>query len=326
MPGRPALARRGGGGLESQTVDFACNTIYMSALSSRFKRPRLLIAGCGDVGLRLAALLQPRWRVLALARSKASAQRLRAAGIVPVYADLDDAASLGRIAGLASHTVYLAPPRAGDTLDRRSQAFLRALARRAVPMTLLYVSTSGVYGDTDGAQVAETAPPQPQTARAQVRLRAERRLRQRGRGVGIAVSVLRVAGIYALDRRNGTPRASLAQGKPVLRAAEDGYVNLIHADDLARALALALWRATPQRIYNVCDDSELTFGAWMDLAADRLGMTRPPRISRAQAQRQLSPQRLSFLLQSRRLDNQRLHAELGLHLRHPHPASGLTAP
>lgn len=283
----------------------------------------MLIAGCGDVGLRVARLLLPRWRVLGLARTAASAARLRAAGVVPVAADLDDPASLTRVAGLALHVIYLAPPRGGDAGDARSRALLWALALRLPPQGLLYVSTSGVYGDTGGARVDETGQPQPQTARARARLRAERGLRKGGRGVGMAVSVFRVAGIYAPDRPNGTPRQSLLQGSPALATGEDGYVNHIHADDLARALALALWRAAPQRTYNVCDDSTLTFGEYMDLAADLYGLPRPPRVSGTEAVERLSAARLSFLRQSRRLDNRRLKAEIGLRLRHPHPRDGL---
>lgn len=295
----------------------------MAFLASPLKRPRVLLAGCGDVGLRLARLLQPRWRVLALARSDASAERLRAGGVLPLAADLDDAPSLMRLAGLASHVVYLAPPRAGDALDRRSLALLRALARRQPPARLLYISTSGVYGDTGGARVDETAPPCPETERARVRLRAERALRAAGRDLGLAVSVLRVAGIYAPDRPQGTPRQSLLAGTPVLVAGDDVQVNLIHADDLARALALALWRAAPQRVYNACDDSDLSFGQYMDLAAGLYGLPRPPRVPRSEAATRLSAARLSFFSQSRRLDNRRLKAELGLRLRHPHPSSGL---
>lgn len=305
--------------------DFARNPISMAFLTSPLKRPRVLVAGCGDVGLRLARLLQPHWRVLALARSDAGAARLRAAGVLPLAADLDDAPSLMRLAGLASHVVYLAPPQAGDALDRRSRALLRALARRQPPALLLYVSTSGVYGDTGGARVDETALPRPATARARVRLRAERTLRADGRGLGLPVSVLRVAGIYAPDRARGTPRQSLLAGTPVLAAGDDVQVNLVHADDLARALALALWRAAPQRVYNVCDDSELAFGQYMDLAAGLYGLPQPPRVSREQAAAQLSATRLSFFSQSRRLDNRRLKSELGLRLRHPHPQGGLRA-
>ncbi|MCK9516237.1 MAG: NAD-dependent epimerase/dehydratase family protein [Ottowia sp.] len=297
----------------------------MTVLPSHMRRPRLLIAGCGDVGLRVARLLLPRWRVLALARSGASAARLRAAGVVPVAADLDEPVSLMRVAGLASHVLYLAPPRSGDAADVRSRALLQALARRTPPQVLVYVSTSGVYGDTGGARTDETRVPQPQTARARVRQLAERRLRKGGRGVGICVSVFRVAGIYAPDRPGGTPRKSLLAGAPVLAAGDDGYVNHIHADDLARALALALWRAAPQRVYNVCDDSELTFGQYMDEAADLYALPRPPRVLRSEAAAHMSAARLSFLAQSRRLDNRRLRAEIGLKLRHPHPRSGLQA-
>ena len=171
----------------------------------------------------------------------------------------------------------------------------------------------------------ETWPLRPATARAQRRVDAEAAVRFFGRAHGVRASVLRVPGIYAWDREGGHPRERLARGTPVLAAADDVYTNHIHADDLARACVRALLRAPAGRCFNVCDDTQLRMGEYFDLAADLCGLPRPPRISRAQAQEQMSPMQLSFMAESRRLRNERMKRELGLRLRYAEVREGLLA-
>jgi len=294
-------------------------------LPARFRQQRLLIVGCGDIGLRLARRVPG--RVLALTSSPDRRPELRRRGIVPLVGNLDDPRSLARLAGLAQRVVHLAPPASdpggGDGRDLRTRALLRALHRRSPPAGLVYASTSGVYGDCGGALVRETRPLAPATARARRRVDAERLVRRFGRIAGTRASLLRVPGIYAADRPGGTPRERLLRGTPVLRPEDDVYTNHIHADDLARALAAALWRGRPQRACHASDDSALRMGDYYDLAADLYGLPRPPRVSRELARQQLPPALLSFMGESRRLDNQRLKTELRVRLRHPTVASGL---
>lgn len=289
------------------------------------RRPRLLIVGCGDVGLRVLALLKRRWRVLALSSSPARFETLRQAGATPLLGNLDAPASLARLAGWADAVLHLAPPQGSGAQDLRTRHLLRALARRTLPQRIVYASTSGVYGDCGGARSDETRAVAPATDRARRRVDAERQLRHWGANTGVAVTILRVPGIYAGDRVGGHPRERLAAAKPVLRREDDVYTNHIHADDLARACVLALSRGQPQRVIHACDDSELLMGDYFDLAADLCGLARPPRIGRAEAQTLLPALQLSFMSESRRLDNQRLRAELGLRLRYPQPAQGLLA-
>ena len=194
-----------------------------------------------------------------------------------------------------------------------------------MPRALVYVSTTGVYGDAGGAWVDESRPLAPRTARAQRRVQAEQQLRRFGQRHGTRLALLRAPGIYAPDRVGGTPRARLEKGLPVLRAQDDVFTNHIHADDLARAAWLALWRAPAQRAFNVCDDSVLRMGDYFDQAADLYGLPRPPRIDRAQAQQQLPATMLSFMSESRRLRNARLKTELRLQLRWPDVLQGLAA-
>ena len=111
----------------------------------------------------------------------------------------------------------------------------------------------------------------------------------------------------------------------MLVAADDVYTNHIHADDLARACIAAIWRGRPQRIYNVNDDSQMKMGDYFDLAADLYGLPRPPRVPRSTAQNELPLMLLSFMAESRRLDNSRLKRELRLKLGYPLVTVGLLA-
>ncbi|MDD2926753.1 SDR family oxidoreductase [Rhodoferax sp.] len=294
------------------------------ALPARFRRERVLLVGCGDVGLRVAARLQGRVRLLALSSSPARVTELRARGITPLQGNLDAPVSLRRLGGLATRVVHLAPPPDTGRQDPRTQALLRCLRRRSPPQSLVYGSTSGVYGDCQGEIATETRALNPGTTRAQRRMDAEDRVRHFSRASGVPSMVLRIPGIYAPDRAGGTPRERLLKGTPVLQAADDVYTNHIHADDLARACLAALWRGRPRRVYNVNDDSGLKMGDYFDLAADLYGLPRPPRLPRSTATEQLPLLLLSFMSESRRMDNTRLKQELGVRLRYPTVADGLT--
>ncbi|HSI56126.1 MAG TPA: SDR family oxidoreductase [Ideonella sp.] len=287
------------------------------------RRPVLLIVGCGDVGLRVLRLLQGRWRVLALSSSPERFAALREAGAVPLRGNLDEPATLGRLAGLADAVLHLAPPPAQGRSDTRTAHLLQALARRTRPSVMVYASTSGVYGDAAGARFDETRPVHPATDRARRRVDAEARVRWAGRALGLRVCLLRIPGIYAADREGGHPRDRVARGAPLLAPGDDVYTNHIHADDLARACVAALFRGAAQRAYHVNDDSETRMGEHFDAVADLYGLPRPPRISRAEAATRMSPVQMSFLSESRRLDNTRMKRELGLALRYPDVAAGL---
>lgn len=295
----------------------------LGALPARFRRPRVLIVGCGDVGLRAASGLMSSARVYALTSSPARVPVLQQRGIVPLLGNLDDAASLRRLAGVATHVVHLAPPPLQGSTDPRTRALIQALVLRSPPVAWVYGSTSGVYGDCGGAWIDETRRLNPVTERAQRRVDAERWLQAFGKRVGTRVSVLRIPGIYALDREGGTPKERLQRGTPVLQAADDVYTNHVHADDLARATVLSVWRGRALRVVHVSDDSDMLMGDYMDWAADLWQLPRPPRISRAQAQTALPAMTLSFMGESRRMDNQRLKTELRLKLRYPTVREGL---
>ncbi|HSV69830.1 MAG TPA: NAD-dependent epimerase/dehydratase family protein [Methylibium sp.] len=288
-----------------------------------FRKPRLLVVGCGDVGERVLRQLGGRWRVTALTSSPERCEALRRLGARPLLGDLDRPTTLGRLAALAPRVLHLAPPPGQGDDDSRTAALLRALARGGVAERLVYGSTTGVYGDAQGARFDETRALAPATDRARRRVAAEARLRHHGRAFGVTVTLLRIPGIYALDRPGGDPRERVARGTPVLRREDDVYTNHIHADDLARACLAALHRGRPQRAVNVCDDTELLMGDYFELVAELAGLPRPPRIARVDAAGRLSPMGLSFLSESRRLVNRRLKTELRVALRYPEVRDGL---
>lgn len=290
------------------------NQTPLGALPARFRRERVLIIGCGDVGQRVAASLRGRVRLLALSSSPQRRAALRQHGVTPLVGDLDWPDTLRRLAGLATRVLHLAPPPGEGWQDPRTRALAQVLRRRSAPRCLVYGSTSGVYGDCAGALVSETRATRADTPRARRRVDAEASVRFFGRAAGVRSSILRIPGIYAPNRPGGTPVARLQKGTPVLQSQDDVFTNHIHADDLARACALALWRGKPQRVYNVNDDTCLKMGDYFDLAADLYGLARPPRVARSTAQSELPLMLLSFMSESRRMDNTRLKRELRLSL------------
>ena len=274
-------------------------------------RPRLLIVGCGDVGMRLIPLLRSRFRVFALTSQSERLSELRSAGVIPILGNLDSPQSLYRLKGLADIVVHLAPPPMQGSLDQRTRNLVAILPRHG---RLVYVSTTGVYGDCKGAFFDETRPVAPVNARAERRVDAEQVLRRWARHHEGKLSILRVPGIYAADR---LPLERLRQGTPALLDSDDVYTNHIHADDLAQIIALALFRAQPLRVYHTVDDSALKMGDYFDQVATAFKLPLSPRVPREELSKQVSPMLLSFMSESRRLSNERMKTELGVRLRWP---------
>ena len=284
---------------------------------NKIGKPGLLIVGCGDIGMRLLPLLRDRFRVYAVTSQPARHAELRAAGAVPLTADLDRPATLARLARLARFVIHLAPPPATGTVDTRTRNLAAILPEGS---RLVYVSTTGVYGDCGGAAFDETRPVRPANPRAVRRVDAERTLRGWAKRSGSRLAILRTPGIYAQDR---LPLERLQKGMPALVPEDDVHTNHIHADDLARLIVLALFRAAPQRIYHAVDDSDMRMGEYFDAVADAHGLPRPPRLPREQLRQAVSPMMLSFMSESRRLQNHRIRQELGMRLRYPTVAAGL---
>ena len=273
----------------------------------------LLVVGCGDVARRALPALTARWRVSALVR-RADAH-LAAQGVAQIVGDLDRPETLAALGTGFDAVIHLAPPPESGPGDPRTAHLVAALsAQGMLPERLVYISTSGVYGDCAGARIDETRVPNPASARGQRRVDAERLLLDWGAERGVNVAVLRVPGIHPADR---LPLERLKKGTPVLAHEDDVLTNHIHADDLAAICVAALERAAPGAIYHASDDSELRMGDYFDLVADRHGLARPPRIPRAEAERVMPPMLMSFMSESRRLVNARMKRELGVTLAYP---------
>jgi nucleoside-diphosphate-sugar epimerase len=281
---------------------------------------RLLIVGFGDIALRALPELCIHFQVTAVVRPSRLAQVSPRPGVQIVPADLDVPQSLENIAAEATHVLHCAPPPASGSHDVRTANLLVALASAARLERIVYISTSGVYGNCDGAWVDEDRPVNPGTDRARRRVDAESRLQTWSTERGVRVIILRAPGIYAAER---LPLQRLRNRTPVLRAEDDGYTNHIHADDLARIAVCALTHPLARGIYNAADDTELRMGEWFDLLADRAGLARPPRIARADAAAHIPAPLLSFMAESRRLCNERMKRELGVQLRYPTVIEGL---
>ena len=374
-------------------------TPHYRPVPRRFRRQRLLIIGCGDIGQRVVQQLHHGWQVMGVARSDETLQKIRTAGALAMRAD-----DAHRLAPWATHVLHAAPPasRDGEVTDRLTRGWLQALARArgqrasttsrpgrthrlgarsaaallAVPAPaaqtrsqtqapsaprLVYLSTTGVYGDRGGAFTRETDTLQPLTDRARRRVDAERQVRY---------GIHRPDGSNAGSRRAAHPHADsarpdsahqdsahvsgarhrrlqqpplpalvlrvpgiyaadrlpverLRQQVPALVPADDVITNHIHADDLARIARTALLRGPRQRVINAVDDSQMTLGDYLDQVADRLGLPRPPRRPRAELARTLSEVRMSFMRESRRLDTRRLKRELRVRLQWPTVAAFL---
>lgn len=262
---------------------------------------RLLIAGYGDIAHRTAALLAQGIEVRAVSRRRGF--------------DLDRVESLASLAGWPDAVLYCAPPPAEGSTDPRTANLLKVLASGGIlPSRLVYIGTSGVYGDCAGAEVDETRPLNPQTARAVRRADAEQQFTDWGRKHGSAVVLLRAPGIYASDR---LPLRRLQQKTPVLADKDDVYTNHIHAEDLAGIAFAALCDAAPAGAYNASDDTRMKMGDWFDLLADRSGLPRPRRVLRAEAAREIPQALRSFMGESRRLLNRKMKEQLGVRLRYP---------
>jgi nucleoside-diphosphate-sugar epimerase len=296
---------------------------------------KTLLLGAGDIGRRILAAHAPRGAVTAVTSTAANRPRLRKLGAKVVHANLDKPGTLARLPSDWRWLVHCAPPPASGLQDSRTRNLLRNLARgqaayrldkhEMLSRVVVYLSTSGVYGDCGGARVTEQRAPAPDNLRARRRVDSERVLSRAARRGCFRLVILRVPGIYASDR---LPLERLRRGTPAIVAAEDSYTNHIHADDLAAIAVRALRRTTVRgrrrsRIFNCNDDSDMKMGEYFDLVASAFDLPPPPRLSRAEIERAVSPMLMSFMRESRRLDNSRLKRELGVKFQFPTVADGV---
>ncbi|HEY5673565.1 MAG TPA: SDR family oxidoreductase [Malonomonas sp.] len=281
------------------------------------------IIGCGDIGRRVGNhMIKQGRQVLALSRTQENAEKLQAEGFATLLGDLDYQEDTPEIALHCSQVFYLVAPQGGGKSDYRMLNFCRCLNTQNKPQKLVYISTSGVYGDCGGAVVTEETPINPMTARAQRRASAESQLREQAVKLGFELVILRVTGIYGPGR---LPVARVMQGHPVLKPEEASFTNRIHSLDLVQVCLAAMARGEDGDIYNVCDGQESTMTEYFTAVADLHNLPRPKQISMAEAEREMNPLMLSYLKESRRMSNRKLIEKLGIELRYPTLAAGLQA-
>ena len=283
--------------------------------NANLTRPHALIVGFGDIGERVAIRLQTAYAVSALIRKPERAAIAQKYGADAIEGDLALPETLEKITAYRVDTIFhFAPPPSMGEVDTHTVNLLDVLLRaEAKPKQIIYISTTGVYGDCGGQLVDELTPTQPQTARAVRRVSAETALLAWCLKHSVVLTILRAPGIYALDR---LPIARINAGTPAIISDEDSYTNHIHADDLASACITALTQKK-SATFNIVDDSDLKMGDYFNLVADHFYLPRPLRVSRAVAESQVSPQMLSFMRESRRIANTKMKAELKLTLRYP---------
>ncbi len=278
----------------------------------------MFIIGMGRLGRSLA---QQRFasdkQVTALVRRESVC-----AGVTMKLGDLDHPETLVGLPLENKKLYYFAPPPDDGIFDTRMRHWLASLVPENLPEKIVYISTTGVYGDCQGRWVNEETSPQPGTDRSKRRLDAENVLRLWGVKNRVPVVVLRVAGIYGLDR---LPIESLRNGRPVLRIEEAPFSNRIHEDDLLQVCLAAMDRGLAGAIYNVSDGQQTTMTEYFFAVADALGLPRPPQVSRFDAESQISPAMRSYLQESRRIDNSKILNELMVVLRYPELSQGLAA-
>ncbi|MGH8239138.1 MAG: SDR family oxidoreductase, partial [Steroidobacteraceae bacterium] len=276
------------------------------------KRRHVLIAGCGYVGQRLALRLRADYDVTSLVRSAERAAELGRLGIRALAIDLDRIRQGVAIPERLDEEaiVYLTPPPVFGESDLRLDRFLQLAT--VPPHTFVYMSTTGVYGDTAGAAVDESCTVQPRTDRARRRVSAEEMTRVWCTERRVRRVVLRVPGIYGPDR---LPLERLRHSEPVVREREAGINNRIHVDDLVEACARAISNPEARGVYNVADGQPLSSTTFMNMVAKAAGLPPPPQVSMEEAQLTFSPERLSFLNESRRVSNDRMLKHLGVVLK-----------
>jgi len=284
--------------------------------------PHVLIAGCGYVGKRLALRLQAQFDVTGMVRTSASAMDLAALGIRAHILDLDRIRTATSVPERLDQAaiIYLAPPTPSGESDLRLDRFLQIAS--VPPRVFVYMSTTGVYGDTGGALVDESSPLEPRTERARRRVSAEEMTRVWCTERRIRRVILRVPGIYGPGR---LPLDRLREREPVVREEDAGISNRIHVDDLVEACAVAVVNPEARGVYTISDGSSITSTAFLNAVADIAKLPRPPQVSMEEAQLTFSPSRLSFIDESRRVSNERMLKHLGVRLKYADYREGIKA-
>lgn len=285
---------------------------------------KIFIAGCGYIGERLARLYRDIGAdVTCLVRSREHAELLEKEGFTAAIAALDSSETLTEVDRSQCTLFYLVPPPGGGVTDTRARNFISHIATDSSPAKIIYMSATSVYdGVPANSVVTEETPACPDSAMGKRRLDAENAFLEYGTAMNIPVIILRVSGIYGHGR---LPLMQISQGHPLLNEAESGPSNRIHADDLAVTCIAAAEKGSNGDIFNVSDGNPSSMTTYFDACADALGYPRQPQVTMDNARKVMSPLMLSYVSQSRIVDNSRMLEHLGVKLRYPNMLDGVAA-
>lgn len=284
---------------------------------------RALIVGCGYVGLPLGqALIQAGHQVSGLRRSASSTEELQRAGLTPIIADVTRRADLDRIPDTFDWVINTVASSGGGVEDYRAvylqgtRCLIDWLSQRA-PQKYVYTSSTSVYAQTDGSTVTEESPTEPSSETSRVLVETEQELLRTAREKNFPAIILRVAGIYGPER--GHPFKQYLRGEARITGDGSRLMNMIHRDDVVRAILAALDRGRPGEIYNAADEEPVTQGDFFTWLAAQLDGPLPqltPEPEDAARKRGLTQKRVS---------NFKLRHELGCELKYPTFRQGYAA-
>ena len=279
------------------------------------------IVGCGDIGKRVAKIWKNAGKsVFAVVRSQSSQQNLEKSQIQSYSQDLDNLDKISPFSYKQSLLYYFAPPPMQGVEDSRMVSFLKHLDKSNLPTQFIYISTSGVYGDQQGKLINESVPVNPQVDRAKRRYFAEQALTRWAKQRSVAITILRVGGIYGPGR---LPLQRLKDQIPMLHENLAPQTNRIHADDLAQVCIAVAKQKTKNEIYNVSDGTNSNMTEYFNTIADFCNLPSPPLVDWDEAEKTISQGMLSYLKESRRMDNTKMMTELKIKLRYPTLKQGL---
>ena len=286
------------------------------------QRKSKLVVGCGYLGNRVAR----RWlasgcQVTVVTRHEARAAEFAAVGLRPIVADVTQPETLRPLSEQpVFETVLFAVGYDPSSQSSRHQVYVEGLAAvlDSLPSSVarfLFVSSTGVYGQTDGRLVDEDTPVEPVREAGQAFLAAEKLLA--AHPLGNRSIILRLAGLYG--PRRIPRRADLLAGRPIV-ATDHGLVNLIHVDDAAEVVLAAETRAVAPRTYLVADGHPVARREYYGQLAQLLGLP-SPRFTDPHCDNRLAERGGS----NKRVNNARMIRELGVRLRYPSYREGLAA-
>jgi len=281
----------------------------------------IVIVGCGDIGKRVAKIWKNTGKtVYAVTRSAGNLEKLKEQQLQAHQLDLDNIDEKKLPPCQDALLYYFAPPPRQGIQDTRIANFLKKLDTSKLPNHIVYISTSGVYGDQQGKLIDETTPVNPQVERAKRRYFAEQALAQWAQTHNVMLTLLRVGGIYGPGR---LPLQRLKDQVPMLHENLSPQTNRIHADDLAQVCVATAAQTTAKEIYNVSDGTNSNMTEYFNTIADFCNLPRPPLVDWDEAKKTISKGMLSYLNESRRMDNSKMINNLKITLQYPTLKEGL---